>query len=497
VSPRLRLLILLAVALPVGLAALRAVSVDGPIGGNDRSRWLTVRAVTETGSLSIGARVAQPGGHADSGLLRDKGWQSEDIVLHPETGRFYSSKPPLLSLFVVGPTRLVASLTGADLRTQPAPIVRGVLLLVNVLSLALALAALAMLGLRAKWSPFTQVWMLLALGLGTPTLAYVAVLNNHVPAVAAVTVAAVMAWMIVVEDDRRPFVFLAAGLFASAAAALEQPAMMLLVAVAIALYACDPRRTLLFALPAALFPLVCFFGANALALGDPRPAYLLEERWFVFPGSYWAQARGVDAATDGPLAYAFHFLVGHHGFFLLSPVLVVGAVAAVRVWDRSELPRPRLLLSLVAVVVVAFFTFVGKGTETSRLALGPLLAAMGVALFLYPAPRHEDADARRLFLSRLALASVLPAIAFYVGDTRNYGGTTVAARWLLWTTPLLLLAAAPLVDAWRSRAARALTSALLVLSVLSTLAMGADPWREPWTLREAAPAAPVSDEAKG
>ena len=98
-------------------------------GGNDRSRWATVRNLVENGSYVIGRRdrtavissavsllVATSGPEAavlsaagysvrtrsDNGLVTEDGWQTLDKVLHPGKLEYYSSKPPLLATLVAG-----------------------------------------------------------------------------------------------------------------------------------------------------------------------------------------------------------------------------------------------------------------------------------------------------------------------------------------------------------------------------------------------------------
>ena len=68
-------------------------------GSNDRSRWMTVAALVETGTYAIGTRTnfRAETGYADRGLVARPEYKSLDIVMNPATGEFYSSKPPLYS----------------------------------------------------------------------------------------------------------------------------------------------------------------------------------------------------------------------------------------------------------------------------------------------------------------------------------------------------------------------------------------------------------------
>jgi hypothetical protein len=78
----------------------------------------------------------------------------------------------------------------------------------------------------------------------------------------------------------------------------------------------------------------------------------------------------------------------------------------------------------------------------------------------------------------------LIVVGFYLFKSDNYGGWSAGPRWLLWLTPLWLLAALPAVDAiGKSRWGRALALLLLIVSVISASYPAWNPWRHPWIYR--------------
>ena len=98
------------------VAAIRARSIREKrllrpfLSGNDRSRWLTIRALVERGTFAIEDLVVEPG------------WDTIDAVVHPDpAGRLhlYSSKPPLLSVLCAGPYWLLHRVTGWTLGDHP------------------------------------------------------------------------------------------------------------------------------------------------------------------------------------------------------------------------------------------------------------------------------------------------------------------------------------------------------------------------------------------
>src|SRR5205823_3957187 len=152
--------------------------------------------------------------------------------------------------------------------------------------------------------------------------------------------------------------------------------------------------------------------------------------------------RGIDFADEPKPVYLFHLLVGHHGWFSLTPVWLLGllgmAVAAARAW-----PDVRRLFA--------------------RPVVGPVWL-------------------HRIFLA-MGLAVSAVVFAFFAYKTNNYGGFTSGLRWVFWLTPLWLLAALPAAD-WMagSRLGRGVAAVLLGLSVLSVFYPAWNPWAPPLLL---------------
>lgn len=177
--------------------------------------------------------------------------------------------------------------------------------------------------------------------------------------------------------------------------------------------------------------------------------------WYDYPGSYWTaeKLRGVDRGEPSRAAYAFHMLVGHHGVFSLTPL-----------W----------LLSLGGSLV-----WLSRGGRSRR-----EIAAIGEL------GQTGEAKQDPLFWRLLAAAIVavtLVCMAFYVARPlidRNYGGVSVAFRWLLWLVPLWIWLAIPVVDVMqRSRWGRGFCVALIVGSVFSVFTALENPWSHPWIYR--------------
>ena len=188
----------------------------------------------------------------------------------------------------------------------------------------------------------------------------------------------------------------------------------------------------------------------------------MDTAWYQYPGSVWntihpGEGRGVEFAkyTESRWMYAFHLLIGHHGWFSLTPINLLGAAGMI-----------------VALVVLV--------RDSGRLAPRVGEATGGASRPLSPAaPGWAVTAAGSLVVSIV----VFVFYAFWT-ETANYGGWTNGPRWLLWLTPLWLFAMLPVAD-WlgRRRWGRILCLALLALAVLSASYSAWNPWRHPWLYR--------------
>jgi hypothetical protein len=444
-------------------------------GDNDRSRWDTVRALVENHTYAIGHRpipvalssavaglaaadlwqaaALQAAGSdarikSDTGIVVQDGWKTIDKVMNPQTQEFYSSKPPLLPTMVAGEywvfhKGLGWSLTDERHRWE---IVPAILLTLNALPWAVALWLLACVVDRHGSTDWGRFFVLAAAGFATFVTTFSVTLNNHTVAAWAAMIALYAAMRIwSAGSGGAPFyLYPLAGFFAAFTACNELPAAAFAVALFLMLLWESPRRTLAGFLPASLLPVVAFFLTNYLAIGELNPAYeKFGGPWYDYEGSYWRSAKGIDTAgmQESRGVYAFHLLLGHHGAFSLTPIF---------------------LLSLVGMLV--------------------LLRYAKPALF---GEAKED-DRRGLALAGLlALGVTVVVLAFYIlfldERKRNYGGWTSGPRWLIWLTPLWLVALLPAAD-WlgRRRWGRVVGYALLALSVVSVSYPQYSPWRHPW-----------------
>jgi hypothetical protein len=438
------------------------------LSGNDRSRWLTIRALVERGTFAIDGLVVEPG------------WDTIDAVVHPDaTGslRLYSSKPPLLSVLCAGPYWLVHRLTGWTLGDHPFEMGRALMVLYGLTPLAIFMLFTFRLIDRIGTTDWGRLWAAgLAAG-GTLLTTFAVVLTNHIPAAACTAASAWFAHRIAVDGLRSHAGFAAAGVTAALAAAFELPALAWLAAVLAVLATCDLRRSLTAALPAALVVAVAAFSTNWIAHGTVSPPYAHRaaeakplpagvtlrdgeswnpDNWYDYSlrlsngkllTSYWNKPQGVDRGEPSAATYAWHALVGHHGMFSLTPA-----------W----------LLAIPGMAMLA--TSAGRRRSDGRFRGG-----------------QESVDGASAGQQRLAWAIALVSavvVAFYLSRPqldRNYGGMSSGFRWAFWLAPLWVMATVPAADRLAgSRAGRGLALALLGLSVVSVAFPTWSPWTTPW-----------------
>ena len=450
-------------------------------GSNDRSRWAAVRALVDDGTFAIGQRdmkalyasaiaplaSSTPSSAAalfdagyrarigsDSGIIFEDGWQSVDKVLDPNTMKYYSSKPPLLSVLIAGLYWLLKLVTGWTLTSNPNEVIRALLLIINGVPFAIYLWQLSRLAQTWGRTEWGRLYVLASGAFATLVAPFLITLNNHTIG----TFAAMFAWLALLRisrlrvsvsalPDANPqagnpawYHFVSAGFFAAFAAANELPALALTAAMFALLLWWYPRQTLLLAAPPALLVAGAFFATNYAELETWKVAYAeTDSVWYQYEGSHWRlpagqMKYGIDWARktgrEDIGMYVVHVLVGHHGWFSLTPI-----------W----------LLALAAMVV-------------------------GLV------PRRADAKPRLpWFVQPLALALSIVVIGFYLVRSDNYGGWTNGLRWLMWLTPLWLTCLLPAAD-WlaEKRWGRALGYALLAVSVFSMSYEPWNPWRHPW-----------------
>ena len=90
-------------------------------------------------------------------------------------------------------------------------------------------------------------------------------------------------------------------------------------------------------------PIAALFACNYAAFGTFEPVYeKFGGPWYNYEGSHWSKwgtpaGKGIDFNQEPTAIYAFHLLLGHHGWFSLTPIwfLALGGLICKSVtWTR-------------------------------------------------------------------------------------------------------------------------------------------------------------------
>lgn len=455
-------------------------------GSNDRVRWAAAKMLAEKGTFVVGQRsmkvtqasigalfaardpiglafLAEAGYRqriaSDTGLIFQDGWGSVDKVMRPDTLEFYSTKPPLLTLLTAGTYGVMRTVFGLDMDRDRWVVMRTILVLFNVLPFALYLWLLADLAGTYATTAFTKYFVVVAGAFAGMTWPFLVSLNNHTPAVTTATLA-LWATMRIVLLGPRPWLFAVGGLAAGLTFTFELPALSLAAGLFVYLAWKHPREAFTYFLPLAVLPIAVQVAGDYIQAGRLSPVYSeFTGPWYRYEGSHWRvpeglpPKRGIDFAAEPKEVYAFHLLLGHHGWFSLMPVFFLA------------LPGMALLT--------------GRAGGVSPRSDAPLAESFTPGADAPGSPRKEAAVWSLAALLTLAVSVVV--IGFYIWRTNNYGGWTNGPRWLMWLTPLWLVCMFPTLDRLsRSKWGRALAYALLVLSIVSMMHQHWSPWRHPW-----------------
>ena len=408
---------LLILTVYAGVVAGAILNVKPLLSANDRSRWSTVWSLADRGTYQIDQ------------IDRVKKWSTIDKVFHE--GHFYSSKPPLLPTLVAGLYWCVRTTTGLNLWENTAAVTRLILLVINLVPMLIALFLVVRVVERHVSCLWARFYIVVAGAFGTLLTPFLLAFNNHTIAATSLVFAIYPAIRILCDGKREWYYFALCGFWSAFVCCNELPAALFGVAVFVFVLRASARGTLRWFVPAALIPLGAFFLTNYLATGGWKPFYMYYgTEKYLYPGSYWANPKGIDRGGDSTIVYFLHCTIGHHGIFSLSPVYLFSLIA----WFR---PR-----------------------DIGRCSLKPMV-----------------------WLGAFLTVCIL---GFYLTRTENYnyGGNTSGLRWAFWLIPFWLLSMIPTLERWGDRPWFRIVAvvALLVSTCSAFIPMG-NPWQQPWLFR--------------
>lgn len=336
---------------------------------------------------------------------------------------YYSSKPPLLSVLGAGIYFVLHEAFGADLTTDfikpnlTVYIINLILVGGSVLILAVTFyKALEYFLKKEKLRLFLSGFMIF----GTLIFTYIGTLNNHLPSAAALFLTFYFLLKQITGKTGKVNSLLA-GIFLSLVINFEPLCGGVILFPLLIFQLFSPKyRSYLIYFIIGLLPLgLLYLSYNWLIVGSPLPPYFFPSL-YQYPDSYWFNPWGPDALQEPKYQYAFNLLIGTHGLFLYSPVLLF------------------LFFSISRIFKTEYFQKIEN-----------LILAFLVGILLY--------------------------ILLIIFSTHNYGGSSYGTRWFICFVPLLFFLIAITYPAI-SQKHYVVFTVLLIASVVFALLGYLQPW---------------------
>jgi hypothetical protein len=334
-------------------------------------------------------------------------------------GKFYSDKMPLLNLAGAGVYALLRWVRGATLALDCGRSGRSC----AYYGLTLILVGLPVTGLvwlffdflRRRVNIIAASAATTALAFGAMVWPYSLVLNHNL-----LSGVMLFASFYLISTYRNVLGWLAAGFCAALAVSFDLVSIIMCASI-VAIAMVRARRGLAYFAAGALVPLLITVILDYQITGTIAPPYLIPGA-YAFPGSNFADTPGGVAPPSSVVEYGFGMLVGAHGLFAYSPVL---------------------LFALAGLAIAAF-------TREDPLRLEAACLGIGYVVLT----------------------------AYLITHTYNFGGMAHGERLYLSAVPLVMVFAAyPLERVRWRRPVAALFAAFLTVSVLSDWRGARQPWK--------------------
>ncbi len=534
------LLILLFLAINAArIASVAADHGETPfLSANDRSRWCAIAALLEDHSFAIDRFLEK---RDSKGKTRT--WYSIDMVRHQddqEIERFYSSKPPLLTVAYAAGTWPAMVVFQKRLSEYPLLIGRSALLIINLLPSLIFLLWWRRVISRDVYGDWAK-WMLLIAGLfATFLTTFVVTLNNHLHAAICVVVTMILLSRILrlrvgeatqQHSNSIRQMLIALGSVAGCCVMCDLPALSWAGIVPWIIVTKSKWFHDWTFYSIGLFPvLAAIVGVNWYAHGDWRPPYYHREylgeqllsvssEQSVAPKSSNNNLHNLGDSELLSLSAAFDDAAIKQKLGVQSPIRVERARRSntlrllgkdtndpnlekrfaivfesnswsIHRWnDWYDYPRSYWLpenkrgvdLGEPSRVVYAWNCLFGHHGVFSLTPIFCLSIAGAIV-----AVRTSSQATRRLAWGIIVVSIV--CMAFYLTRSqldRNYGGVASGFRWQFWLIPTWLWLASQLytqeASVWGTNPlVRRLTELALAISIFSAWYPAANPWQHPW-----------------
>jgi hypothetical protein len=390
---------------------------------NDGSRLASVEALVERDTFCIdGTTFLERGGppaYDPANPILAKATLDKLLI----DGRYYSDKPPLVSLPLAGAYRALMALGAPPPSARPDVFAWVICVLLSGTGFAVAVGCMWALGTRAGLEPKWRLVWLGAFALATVVPAYTRSANNHIAQLGAV--AALCVVLCRIADAARAGrtawgALVAAGLLTGFAYNLDfgvgpplVPAVLLVVALR--------TRRLAAVLACGFAMLPCVLTGHAINYqigGDWLKPLNMNREYLSWPGSPFATTMTgvVRPNVWAQVVYAFDMLFGKKGFLTHNPPLLLALVAGALVLRRGAAHRTELL-ALLAWCAAGWLMYgaLSKNHGGACVSVRWFVPFLAPGFWLLARVLVERPDFRRDFLALAAWGAPLAASAWLVG----------------------------------------------------------------------------------
>jgi hypothetical protein len=239
-------------------------------------------------------------------------------------GKFYSDKPPLFSV-VMAAEAIPLHILDIKISKKPVFYEKYFLLINQVIPffimLILEFHLMILIGIKKQLLPFG----ILALSVSNLTMAYTVSIINHVPS----AIFCFLGFYIIALTEIKKLIIISkkqifiTGILLGLAISYEIYALALYVCISAYVFIRYKNINRLMLLgTGALIPIIIGLTLNKIITGSILPFYFIK-KYFLYKNSYWLNPVGFDALNDSILVYLYNITLGHHGVFIITPLLLL------------------------------------------------------------------------------------------------------------------------------------------------------------------------------
>ncbi len=276
---------------------------------NPRSRLITVERLLEAGTFAHSSP-------ADTTPME----MSADAVMIK--GSLYSSKPPLYPVILATEAWPVKLLTGWKFHEHQTFFARFLAFLNQIIPYLLFLFLALRFAIRTTSDRWTLILLMLSLSIGILPFAYTLDINNHTPGSLLLFFSFVILQKLLSGEANGMRSYAGLGILCGLMAMFELPGLLFALFF-LGLAATADRKKTIAAAGAFLIPVLFSSYLFYIISGNPLPFYT-QEGIYEYAGSFLEADRKIRTFTEPRINYLFHSLFGHHGMFVMSPVLLIG-----------------------------------------------------------------------------------------------------------------------------------------------------------------------------